>query len=201
MGRFLRPSAHVKALVGAALAVGAALVLCAQPATPTAPVQPAPVVAPGLRLVHASTSQTVSETSAASMTQAEEDFTASVFRIVNRRRHQHGLRRVRWNRCVTGFSDQWASYLVGHDLYEHSDLSNLLSRCASPYVEENIAQLSTGATPRLLVKLWMHSPEHRKNILNKAVTAGGLSVRWDADRKLWIAVQNFAERPGSLSRG
>ena len=92
----------------------------------------------------------------------------------------------------------WAGYLVGNDLYQHSDLQHLLYRCDSPYVEENIAQLDKGATPRLLVRLWMHSPEHRANILNTSVTAGGLCIRWDADRHVWIAVQNFAKRPGSL---
>lgn len=135
---------------------------------------------------------------AEAMTQAEEDFTVRVFRIINRRRVHHGLHRVRWNTCVNGFSDHWAGYLVGNDLYQHSDLQRLLYRCSSPYVEENIAKLDKGATPRLLVRLWMHSPEHRANILNTSVTAGGLCIRWDADRHVWIAVQNFAKRPGSL---
>ena len=135
---------------------------------------------------------------AAAMTQAEEDFTVRVFRIVNRRRVHHDLHRVRWNTCVNGFSDRWAGYLVGNDLYQHSDLERLLYRCDSPYVEENIAQLDKGATPRLLVRLWMHSPEHRANILSKKVTAGGLCIRWDGNRHVWIAVQNFARRPGSL---
>lgn len=134
----------------------------------------------------------------AAMTQAEEDFTVRVFRIVNRKRTQHGLHRVRWNTCVNGFSDHWADYLVGQDLYQHSDLQRLLYRCDSPYVEENIAKLDKGATPRLLVRLWMHSPEHRANILSTKVTAGGLCIRWDANRHVWIAVQNFAKRPGSL---
>ena len=176
--------------LGALLAVAAALVVCAQPDTPSAPAPTEAVLSPGLRLVDA-----------AAMTQAEEDFTTRVFQMVNHRRHRHGLARVRWNGCVTGFSDHWAAYLVGNDLYEHSRLHRLLHRCDSPYVEENIAKLDNGATPQLLVRLWMHSPQHRANILNKAVTAGGLSIRWDPDRKVWIAVQNFAERPGSLSDG
>jgi len=174
----------------AVLAVGAALVVCAQPGTPSAPAPTRPVLSPRLRLVDS-----------AAMTQAEADFTSQVFRMVNQRRHRHGLSRVHWNGCVSGFSSHWASYLVNKDLYEHSHLGRLLDRCDSAYVEENIAKLSDGATPHLLVRMWMHSPDHRANILNKAVTAGGLSIRWDPDRDLWIAVQNFAEHPGSLSDG
>jgi hypothetical protein len=34
--------------------------------------------------------------------------------------------------------------------------------------------------------------------LSKKVTAGGLCIRWDGNRHVWIAVQNFARRPGSL---
>ncbi len=191
-----RPLVRARGMLGGVLAVSAALVICAQPGEPVAPAPgwpPGPVHA-GVRLVGA-------PATSSAMGAAEHDFTTQVFRMVNRRRHLHGLQRVRLNGCVTGFSDHWAAHLVGENLYQHSHLRRLLHRCASPYVEENIAKLSDGATPRLLVRLWMHSPEHRANILNQQVTAGGLSVRWDPDRQVWIAVENFADRPGSLSGG
>jgi len=194
MAMFQRPlarrGARAGVRIGGLLAV-AALLVSAPVGTSTTARRPGtsqPVTThPALRLA-----------GAAAMTQAEEDFTVRVFRIVNRKRTHHGLHRVRWNTCVNGFSDHWADFLVGNDLYQHSDLQRLLYRCDSPYVEENIAKLDKGATPRLLVRLWMHSPEHRANILSTKVTAGGLCIRWDTNRHVWIAVQNFAKRPGSL---
>lgn len=184
----VRRGARAGGRIGGLLALAATIALSGTAGTSTTAPEPTqPVAQPALRLARA-----------AAMTQAEEDFTVRVFRIVNRRRVHHGLHRVRWNTCVNGFSDHWAGYLVGNDLYQHSDLERLLYRCDSPYVEENIAQLDKGATPRLLVRLWMHSPEHRANILSKKVTAGGLCIRWDGNRHVWIAVQNFARRPGSL---
>lgn len=68
-------------------------------------------------------------------------------------------------------------------------------RCATRYGAENIAAVPAPVGPRALVRLWMRSPEHRRNILGSRPTASGVGVRWDADERLWLAVQDFARRP------
>ncbi|MGZ4443043.1 MAG: CAP domain-containing protein [Nocardioidaceae bacterium] len=127
----------------------------------------------------------------------EAHFADRVLVLVNRKRVAHGLGRVRSNRCVNGFASGWASHLARRNLFEHSNLQTLIRRCEAPYVSENIAEVGPDVTPRHLVSLWMHSPEHRANILSKRPTATGVGIRWDDDQQMWLAVQNFARKPGS----
>jgi uncharacterized protein YkwD len=131
---------------------------------------------------------------ATSIADQEAQFSDSVLRIVNQKRASHGLRKVRRNACVNGFSEDWAGNLARRNAFEHSNLYRLLDRCDAVYASENIARIPTGVSPRHLVRLWMHSPDHRHNILSSKPRVSGVAVRWDADEQAWLAVQNFARR-------
>jgi uncharacterized protein YkwD len=124
----------------------------------------------------------------------EAHFSERVLTIVNNRRANHGLRKVRLNACVDGFSYDWASSLARRNAFEHSNLYRLLDRCDAVYASENIAKIPPGITPRGLVRLWMRSPDHRHNILSTQPRISGVAVRWDPDEQAWLAVQNFARR-------
>ena len=131
------------------------------------------------------------------MRQQEDRFAERVVTLVNQRRERHHLRRVRLNACVRGFAEGWAGNLVRRNAFEHSNLNRLIDRCDTPYASENIAKVPPDISPRALVRLWMRSPDHRHNILSRHPTATGVGIRWDADEDAWVAVQNFARRPGS----
>ncbi|HEX6517444.1 MAG TPA: CAP domain-containing protein [Nocardioidaceae bacterium] len=183
----VRPRTTVRILVATGIAALLVITAYMSAGAVSAPQQPE------LRLMQARTA------SGSQVGRTETTFSERVLQLVNRRRAAHDLRPVRLNACVDDFSHHWADRLVRRDQYEHSDLEKLLDACDSGYVSENIAQAGPGATPRELVRLWMHSAGHRANILSRRVTASGVSVRWDANRGTWIAVQNFARRPGSFS--
>jgi uncharacterized protein YkwD len=136
--------------------------------------------------------------SAESIRQQQSDFASRVVVLINKRRVTHGLRKVQLNTCVAKFANGWATHLQRQHKFEHSNLRNLIKRCDSPFVSENIAEVSYNVSPGQLVSLWMHSPDHRHNILSKKPTATGVGIRWDSDRGYWVAVQNFAKRPGSF---
>lgn len=154
----------------------------------SAPVPTVPVTAT-LRPVAASTALSVA---------AHEDRVAErILLLVNRRREHHGLRPVRAQRCVNGFSSDWVDSLTRRDVLEHSNLDRLLNRCDAPYASENLAEVPPGYGPRRIVRLWMHSAAHRHNILSPRPTASGVGVRWDPDQAMWVVVQNFARRPRS----
>lgn len=131
--------------------------------------------------------------------QSQEDhFASRVVVLINQKRVSHGLRKVTSNACVFGYANRWATHMQKQNKFEHSNLMNLIKRCDAPFVSENIAQVTGHVTPRQLVSLWMHSPDHRHNILSKKPTATGVGIRWDPDQQLWVAVQNFAKKPGSF---
>jgi uncharacterized protein YkwD len=131
---------------------------------------------------------------AVTRTQQEDRFAARVLALVNNRRRAHGLRPLRVDGCVHGFAGTWAQALARRNELVHSDLNRLMLRCRSSYGAENIAELPPGYTPAALVRLWMHSPAHRHNILSARPTTTGVGVRWDTDRQAWLAVQDFARR-------
>ncbi|MGH3444272.1 MAG: CAP domain-containing protein [Nocardioidaceae bacterium] len=134
---------------------------------------------------------------AMSLRAREDAFAAQVFKLINRRRHAHGLHRVRVATCVDGFAVGWADHLADRDQFRHSNLYHLLSRCDAPYASENIAKFPASIRPARLVSLWMHSPEHRHNILSRQPTTTGVAIRWDDLAHEFLAVQNFVRRPGS----
>jgi uncharacterized protein YkwD len=148
--------------------------------------------------VAGSASPTDRVVAADSMQPAESKFASRVVTLINKRRAAHGLPKVRLNTCVAKFANGWATHLQRVNKFEHSNLIDLIKRCDSPFVSENIAEVTLTVTPRQLVSLWMHSPEHRRNILSKKPTSTGVGIRWDPDREVWVAVQNFAKKPGSL---
>ena len=172
---------HARPRTGLATAALAALLLV--PAAPGA--GPRTPARPALRPTAAVVSRV----------EREDRFAQRVLALVNRRRERHGLHRLRGSDCVHGFAGDWARALARRDELVHSDLTRLMLRCGSSYGAENIAELPPGYTPAGLVRLWMHSPAHRHNILSARPTATGVGVRWDADLQAWLAVQDFARHP------
>ncbi len=151
----------------------------------------APVAGPSPQLVV----RPVAATSAMSVAVRQDRLAERILAVVNRRRESHGLRPVRNQRCVSGFSSDWVDSLARRDVLEHSNLRRLLNRCDAPYASENLAEVPPGYGARAIVRLWMHSTAHRHNILSPHPTASGVGVRWDPDQGLWVIVQNFARHP------
>lgn len=141
--------------------------------------------------------QPVAATSALSVAARQDQVAERILVLVNKRRASHGLRPVRAERCVNGFSSAWVDSLTRRDVLEHSNLQRLITRCDTAYASENLAEVPPGYGPRAIVRLWMHSTAHRHNILSPRPTASGVGVRWDPDQAMWVVVQNFARRPGA----
>ena len=64
----------------------------------------------------------------------------------------------------------------------HSDIGNLLNNY--DYVGENIA-MGRGAPESALHVAWMHSQEHRDNILSPGYTNVGIGVFCSSDGTMW----------------
>ena len=98
---------------------------------------------------------------------------AATLCLLNRERAGHGLRPLRSNPLLTLAARRHSLDMVRHGFFAHGDLVARLVRAGyfrgrrSWTVGENIAW-GTGSqsTPRSIVRLWMHSPGHRANILN-----------------------------------
>ncbi len=103
--------------------------------------------------------------------------------LLNQQRRAHGLRPLRESHKLDRASQQHARDMVAHHYFAHGDYlnrirdSSYLSGASSWMVGENIAY-GTGylATPAAIVNMWMHSPEHRANILRPQFRQIGLGI-------------------------
>ncbi|QLQ10650.1 MAG: CAP domain-containing protein [Nocardioidaceae bacterium] len=111
--------------------------------------------------------------------------------LVNKRRANHGFKPAKNTQCAAKWAAHWSAKMTKTGKFAHSDLGGLLNKCNANYASENIAMIWDGAKPRDIVRMWMNSPGHRANILNKKARLTGVSVRWDDKQQAWVAVQNF----------
>jgi uncharacterized protein YkwD len=103
--------------------------------------------------------------------------------LLNAQRHQHGLRGLRGNARLGGAAYRHSADMVHRHYFEHGDpVSRMLhagymSKSQAWSVGENIAWgESSLSTPRETVKMWMHSPPHRANILRGSFREIGIGI-------------------------
>ena len=128
---------------------------------------------------------------------------AATMCLLNRQRRAHGLHALRANAKLRRAAVRYARTMVSRTFFSHDGPggSTPLSRIRSTRylvgarfwtIGENLAW-GTGnlATPRATVRAWMHSPEHRANILKRAYREIGIGVA------LGAPVPGFAASPGA----
>jgi len=123
--------------------------------------------------------------------------------LLNERRNAHGLHKLTSSRRLRHVATRYARQMVRHSFFAHQSPrgSTPLSRIRHTRyltgarfwtIGENLAW-GTGdlATPRKIVYAWMHSPEHRANILNGRYREIGIGIAYGAP------VRSFASSPGA----
>jgi uncharacterized protein YkwD len=114
--------------------------------------------------------------------------------LVNRQRERHGLHRLSYNYKLTTAAGRHSNYMVSHHCFLHQCPGE-----ASPETRLRLAGYLTGVlrswsygeniawgedkrygTPHDIVQAWMHSPEHRANILNPRFKRIGVGIIWES---------------------
>ena len=100
---------------------------------------------------------------------------------VNAQRAKRDLRPLRATACLTGkVAQPWARHMADTEAMVHQDLSVVFEKCSGLHrAGENIAY--GYPTAAAVMKAWMHSTGHRRNILNKRFTKIGLGMARSAD--------------------
>lgn len=103
--------------------------------------------------------------------------------LLNDQRHQHGLRGLRGNARLGGAAYRHSVDMVSRHYFEHGDSvtrilhAGYMSMNQAWTVGENIAWGEGRlATPRETVKMWMHSPLHRENVLRSSFQEIGIGI-------------------------
>lgn len=117
-----------------------------------------------------------------------DDFEASTLCLMNAQRVAYGLRPLRAQSRLALAAASFANEMVSGKFFAHQSpkgstpLSRIkatryMRKTISWMVGENIAW-GTGslATPRATVQAWMHSPPHRRNLLDPMYTEVGIGI-------------------------
>ncbi len=121
---------------------------------------------------------------------------ASIIKYTNQQRRAHKKRALRANACVDRYAEGWGTHLARTNTFYHRNYRQILRGCHRSYASENIARYSAtlrspDAVAKVMVRMWMRSPGHRKNLLQGKVRLIGVGVQRSANGRSWIAVQNF----------
>jgi len=109
---------------------------------------------------------------------------------INRRRHQHGLHRLKYASCTDRVAERWGKHLALNDAFRHQSMMRILLKCDAYYAGETLGR---GAiTPRRLVYLWMHSPEHREVLLSSHAHRIGIGCYPDRYGR-WVTAVDFMQ--------
>ena len=109
--------------------------------------------------------------------------------LVDRERRAHGLRPLRPAAPLAGAAAAYAKRMARDDFFDHTapNGSTFIARIkATSYLTGSLRRWSVGenlawgtgqlATPQAIVKAWMASPGHRRNILTPAFDELGLGI-------------------------
>lgn len=107
---------------------------------------------------------------------------------VNVRRSHHGLRTLRFATCADRAAERWGQFLASTDSFFHQSMNAVLNRCDARYAGETLGR---GAiSPKRLVYLWMHSPEHRHILLSRYPRRIGIGA-YPNQRGEWVVAADF----------
>lgn len=94
---------------------------------------------------------------------------------INVQRTSRGLRPLRYTSCPDRYAERWAVRLRTSNTIYHQSMMTVLRGCDATRAAENIARARTSA--KNLVGLWMRSPGHRANILDRRLTQVGVGTQ------------------------
>ena len=98
-----------------------------------------------------------------------------VVNAINAERAKRGLSTLRYTACPDGYGEAWARKLRTSSTIYHQSMRTVMNGCGASRAAENLARARTSAVN--LVKLWMASPGHRANILDRYVNQVGVGTQ------------------------
>jgi uncharacterized protein YkwD len=103
----------------------------------------------------------------------------SVLAEMNRVRAEHGLAPLRFDSTLQRAARAHTRSMVARNLFSHGDFAERMRRFGvrGPAMAENLAWGSgAAASPRALVRMWLSSPPHRRNLLRAGFRRVGVGA-------------------------
>ena len=134
-------------------------------------------------------SETTEENYSTDPEESHDEFVDEVIRLVNKERKKKKLKELKKNEILCEFADIRAEELVENFSHTRPDGTKCFtilegSRFEHYGAAENIAM--PYATPESVMKAWMNSSGHRKNILNKDYVQIGIGYHYEDGYSYWV---------------
>ncbi|MGF1678163.1 MAG: CAP domain-containing protein [Candidatus Methylacidiphilales bacterium] len=102
-----------------------------------------------------------------------------IFQQVNQERAKAQRYALHWSPDLHRVAIEWADHLARLGRLEHRrNLSTLQKKHGWHYLNENLYAFSATPTAARVVKAWMNSPGHRKNLLAPQATQSAVALRF-----------------------
>jgi uncharacterized protein YkwD len=105
--------------------------------------------------------------------------------VTNNKRADHDLRRFTKGPCVQRFAERQARRMASQERLYHQHLGVVMRRCNLATAGENVAY--GYPTGRRVVRAWMRSEGHRRNILDPGFRLLGMAAARDDDGTVYAA--------------
>nr|WP_284289886.1 CAP domain-containing protein [Angustibacter aerolatus] len=128
---------------------------------------------------------TAASAEAAPSAAAQNRYEAKVQKAMNAARSDHERKKLKTDKCANHYAEAWARKISNRSI-QHQDLGRILAKCHAVRASENIARGNVGSAK--MVSLWMHSPGHKANLLDKKVTRVGVATVWSKGRYTAVTV-------------
>ncbi|ROR89836.1 CAP domain-containing protein [Nocardioides aurantiacus] len=118
-------------------------------------------------------------------------FDTQVLAATNAQRKRHGLRPLRMTSCPDRYANSWTRHLASRDTMYHQALRPIMRNCGLRAAGENLAWRGGSMTATQVVRMWMNSPGHRRNILTARYKYIGIDAWRSTDTGRVYAGQVF----------
>lgn len=122
---------------------------------------------------------------------ATQTYQRTAFKATNNKRRNHELRPFRRNDCLQRYAVRQARRMAAQHRMFHQESGPVMRACRLSWYGENVAY--GYPTGRAVVRGWMHSRDHRANILKPQFRRMGLAARKGSDGR-WYAAQVFGRK-------
>jgi uncharacterized protein YkwD len=110
----------------------------------------------------------------------------------NSERAWRGRMMLTKSKCLDRFAEQQARAMAARRSMYHQSMEPILDNCQLGQVGENVA--FGYVSGKAVVKAWMHSPDHKRNLLNSRHQVIGLGAYQDTDG-YWYVSQVIGRKP------
>ena len=117
----------------------------------------------------------------------------AVVRLINVYRAKQGLPPLLVGPALSRAAQAHSVDMLRRGYFDHGDFVTRLLRFGvrAPYVGENLAEGSRPLTPATIVRMWIQSPPHRENLLDRGFRRIGVGL---AGGSIRLATADFSGR-------